>query len=211
MPGWPWSKRARRCPSRRHLLQQPVPVLRKACHEFRSLRRVSSHPPSSALRLRRSEHGQGEGSGRRGGYYRPRHGQSRQPDAAAHRRQADRDGAGPSRPSLLRQQGHPWAAPGSGCLLRAPLRRRPEPGNRSRRHPGLQGRSGESGLGDHQPGRHHPGAEPVLSDPPVRLHHRRRGGAQYPRHPGRGHAARARPCGAALGAETHRIDRQLSF
>ena len=66
-------------------------------------------------------------------------------------------------------------------------------------------------LGDHQPGRHHPGAESVLSDPPVRLHHRRRGGAQHSGHPGRGHAAGAGPCGAALGAEADRIDRQLSL
>ena len=44
--------------------------------------------------------------------------------------------------------------------------------------------SGQSGLGDHQPGRHDPGAQPVLSDPPVRLHHRRRGRAQRPGHAG---------------------------
>ena len=60
----------------------------------------------------------------------------------------------------------------------------PGPGDRGRRHPGVQGRSGQPGLGDHQPGRHDPGAEPVLSDPPVRLHHRRRRGAQRPGRPG---------------------------
>ena len=66
-------------------------------------------------------------------------------------------------------------------------------------------------VGDHQPGRHHPGAQPVLSDPPVRLHHRRRRGAQHPGHAGRGHAARAGPRGAPLGAEADRADRQFSF
>ena len=65
------------------------------------------------------------------------------------------------------------------------------PGDRGRRHPRLEGRPGQPRPGDHQPGRHHPGAEPVLSDPPVRLHHRRRGGAQRCRPtPGRRHAAR---------------------
>jgi alanine-synthesizing transaminase len=34
-------------------------------------------------------------------------------------------------------------------------------------------------LGDYQPWRHHPGAEPVLPDPPVRLHHSRGCGAQH--------------------------------
>ena len=35
------------------------------------------------------------------------------------------------------------------------------------------------------PRRHDPGAQPVLPDPPVRLHHRRRLGAQRAGHPGR--------------------------
>ena len=67
------------------------------------------------------------------------------------------------------------------AYYRAPLRRRAGPGNRGDRHARLEGGAGQPGLGDHQPGRHHPGAEPVLSDPPVRLHHRRRRGASASR------------------------------
>ena len=61
------------------------------------------------------------------------------------------------------------------------------------------------------PGRHHPGAQPVLPDPPVRLHHRRRRGALHPRQAGRGNAARAGSRGAPLGPEADRADRQFSF
>ena len=55
-----------------------------------------------------------------------------------------------------------------------PLRRGAGPGDRGGRDARLEGGAGQPGVGDHQPGRHDPGAQPVLSDPPVRLHHRRR-------------------------------------
>ncbi len=59
------------------------------------------------------------------------------------------------------------------------------------------------------PRRHHPGAEPVLPDPPVRLHHCRRLRPQHPRHAGRGDAARAGPGSAPFGAAADRADREL--
>ena len=86
---------------------------------------------------------------RRRGHHRPRHGQPGQPDAAAHRRQAGRGGAGPAHPPLLGQQGHPRPAPRAGRLLRPPLRRRTGPGDRGRRHARLQGGAGQPRLGDH--------------------------------------------------------------
>ena len=176
---------------------------------IRFVRRVPSHPPPAALRLRRSQHGQGEGSRRRGGHHRPRHGQPGQPDTGAYRGQTDRDGAGPAVAPLFRQQGDSRAAAGAGDILPAPLRCRAGPGNRGGGDAGVEGGFGEFGLGDHQPGRHDPGAEPVLSDPSVRLHHRRRGGAQHSGTAGRGHAAGAGPRGAALGAEADGADRQF--
>ena len=50
-----------------------------------------------------------------------------QPDAAAYRREAGRDGAGPALAPLFRQQGDSRAAPGAGHLLPPPLRRRADP------------------------------------------------------------------------------------
>ena len=168
--------------------QRSVAARRHVWYNSRSIPReppMSSDPSGEFHRIRRLppyvfaevNTAKAKARGGRRGHHRPRHGQSRQPDAAAHRRQAGRGGAGPAHPSLLRQQGHSRTAAGAGRLLPAPLRRRAGPGNRGDRHARLQGGPGEPGLGDHQPGRHDPGAQPVLSDPPVRLHHRRRRGA----------------------------------
>jgi histidinol-phosphate/aromatic aminotransferase/cobyric acid decarboxylase-like protein len=74
------------------------------------------------------------------GHRRPRHGQSRPADAAAHRRQAGRGGAGPAHASLFGVQGHPRPAQGHRRLLRAPLRREARPGERDDRHARLEGR-----------------------------------------------------------------------
>ena len=133
------------------------------------------------------------------------------PDAAAHRRQAGRGGAGPAHASLLGQQGHPRSAARARRLLSAALRRRAGPGDRGDRDAGLQGGAGQPGVGDHHARRHDPGAQPVLSHPPVRLHHRRRRGAFRACHAGRGHAARPGSRGAAFGAEADRPDRQFPF
>ncbi len=46
-----------------------------------------------------------------------------------------------------------------------------DPGDADRRHARLQGRLRQHGAGHHRAGRRHPGAEPDLSDPRVRLHH----------------------------------------
>ena len=62
---------------------------------------------------------------------------------------------------------------------------------------GLEGGAGQSGAGDHRAGRHDPGAEPVLSDPRLRLHHGRRGGAPRADRPGARFPRRAEKGGAA--------------
>src|SRR5216684_3088244 len=62
-------------------------------------------------------------------------------------------------------------------LLRPPVSCRPRSRTRGHRHLGLEGGPRQPGAGDHRPGRHGPGAEPVLSDPCLWLHYGRRRGA----------------------------------
>ena len=59
------------------------------------------------------------------------------------------------------------------------------------------------------PGRHHPGAQPVLPNSSIRFHYCRRRRAQHPGDPGRRHAAGAGPRGAPFGAEADGADRQF--
>ena len=66
--------------------------------------------PRSTRRRRKARGG-------RRGHHRPRHGQSGQPDAAAHRRQAGRGGAGPAHPPLLGAQGIPGLRQALAALL----------------------------------------------------------------------------------------------
>ena len=69
--------------------------------------------------------------------------------------------ADPRTHPLFHQRRHSRPAQSFGRLLPPPLRRVARPGYRSDRDPRLKGRPGEPRLGHHQPGRHHPGAEPV--------------------------------------------------
>ena len=86
---------------------------------------------------------------------------------------------------------HPRPAEGAGGLLPAPLRRR-----RSTRTRevivtlGSQGRPRQPRPGDHRAGRRRARAQPVLSDPQLRLHHRRR---RDPLDPGRARRGILRP------------------
>ena len=135
------------------------------------------HQAPSPLRLQRSQRAEGQGARRRARRDRPRHGQSRRPDPRAHRRQADRGGAEPENPRLFGVARHRRAAPRLRRLLRPPLQCRARSRARGHRHVGLEGGARQSGAGDHRAGRHRAGAEPVLSDPRLRLHHGRRLGA----------------------------------
>ena len=71
-------------------------------------------------------------------------------------------------------QGHSRAAQGAGQLLPAPLRRRCRSRQRSRGDARLEGRARQSRAGDHRAGRRRARAQSELSDPHLRLHHRRR-------------------------------------
>ena len=80
--------------------------------------RVPPHPAPAALCVRRGQPAEGGGAGGRQGHHRSRHGQPRQPDAGAHRREAGRDGARRQDPPLLDLARHPGPAQGLGRLLR---------------------------------------------------------------------------------------------
>ena len=60
-------------------------------------------------------------------------------------------------------------APRAGRLLRAPLRREAQSGHAGHRHAGLEGRLRQHGAGDHRARRRGARAQPVLSDPRLRL------------------------------------------
>ena len=55
-----------------------------------------------------------------------------------------------------------------------------DPETRGHRHARLEGGPRQPRAGDHLAGRHRAGAQPQLSDPSLRLHHRRRLGAPHP-------------------------------
>ena len=82
-------------------------------------------------------------------------------------------------PRLLGVARHPAAAPGDLPLVRAPLRRRVRPGNRSDLDHRLEGRHRSSRARDAGPRRHRARAESQLSDPHLRTGDRGR------RHPAR--------------------------
>ena len=69
-------------------------------------RRLSSHQAPAALCLRRGQPAEGGGARARRRHHRSRHGQSGHADAAAHRRQADRDGRQAAHASLFGVEGH---------------------------------------------------------------------------------------------------------
>ena len=138
------------------------------------VRRFLPHQAPAALRLRRSERDEGGGARGGRGHHRSRHGQSRRAAAAARHREAGRSRAQARRARLFRVEGHSGAAQGAGQLLRPPLRRRARSRERGRRDAGLEGGPRQSRAGDHRAGRRRARAQPELSDPHLRLHHRRR-------------------------------------
>ncbi len=71
-------------------------------------------------------------------------------------------------------QRHPRAAQGAGELLRAPLRGRARSRQRGGGDDGIEGRPRQPRHRDHRAGRRGARAQPELSDPHLRLHHRRR-------------------------------------
>ena len=111
------------------------------------------------------------------GHHRPEHGQSRRADPAAYRREALHRRPARRHPWLLHLARHPAPAPGHLALVPRPLRRADRPGKRSHRHHRLQGRPRAPDAGDPRPWRHHPRAQPELSDPHLRCGDRRRPGA----------------------------------
>ena len=114
----------------------------------------------------------------------------------------------PARARLFGLARHPRPAQGAGRLLRAPLRRRARPRKRDHRHPGLEGGPRQSRPGDHRAGRHRAGAQPQLSDPSLRLHHRRRLGAP---HPGAGQHLAAEFLPALERAVRHTVPKPIAL
>ncbi len=184
----------------------------QSSHERNARKRAAilSDQAAAALCVRRGERDEGGGARRRRRHHRFRHGQPGPPLAAACRGQADRSGAGPEDPSLFQLARHSRAEAGDRGLLRAPLRghARPRPG--SHRHPRLQGGLRQSGDGDHQPGRRGDRPQPVLSDPRLRLHHRRWRAAPRPRRPRYRLHGRDRARGALQRAGAAGRDPELS-
>ena len=167
--------------------------------------RFLPHSPPAALRLRRGERDEGRGPGARRGHHRSWHGQSRRSAAGACDREARRGRPQSASPSLFGVEGHSRPAQGPGRLLCPPIRGRARSRQRGDRHFGLEGGARQSRPGDHRARRRCACAQPLLSDPPVRLHHRRRRDPLDPRrarpgllrHTGaRGplHRAASRPC-----------------
>ncbi len=146
-------------------------------------RRILPHPAPAALRLRRSQRDEGGCAGARRGHRRPRHGQSGWHAAQACHRKAGRGRGQADRPSLLGVEGHSGPAQGPGGLLSAPLRGRARSRPRGDRHARLQGRARQPRPGDHRTWRRRAHPQPQLSDPPFRLHHRRRLDPLHPRRP----------------------------
>ena len=95
------------------------------------------------------------------------------PPDACHR-QAGRGRGQADRAPLFGVEGHPRPAQGPGRLLPAPLRGRARSRPRGDRHAGQQGGPRQPRPGDHRAGRRRADPQPQLSDPPFRLHHRRR-------------------------------------
>src|ERR1700730_39872 len=73
-------------------------------------------------------------------------------------------------------KGIPGLRRGARGLLPGALRWGSGPGNGGDRYARVQGGARQPGFGDHQPGRHDPGAQSVLSNPSIRLYYCRRGG-----------------------------------
>src|SRR3546814_9219915 len=88
-------------------------------------------------------------------------------------------------------EGHSGAPPCAGQLLRPPLRRRTRSRDRGRGDDGVEGRAGEPRDRDHRAGRRGARAEPELSDPYFRLHHRGRDDPQRAHDPRRELLARS--------------------
>ena len=174
---------------------------RRPC--WRHDRRILPHPAPAALCLRRSQCDEGGGTGARRGHCRPRHGQSRRRAAQACHRQAGRSRGQADRAPLFGVEGHSRPAQGPGRLLPAPLRRRARSRPRGDRHAGQQGRPRQPRPGDHRAGRRRADPQPELSDPPLRLHHRRR---RDPLDPGRARTRFLRP--ARTGDALHRAAAQ---
>ena len=110
-------------------------------------------------------------------------------------------------------RGIPGLRKAQAAYYAAPLRRRARSRERDHRHAGLEGRPRQSRAGDHLAGRHRAGAQPELSDPSLRLHHRRRLGAPHPgagRDLARGIPAGARARGAPYRAQADRAGAELS-
>ncbi len=138
------------------------------------VRRLLPHQASAALRFRRGQPAQGQVPGRGHGHHRLRDGQPGHGYAHPYRRQAGRDGPPSAHASVFGVEGHSGAAAGAGGVLCAALRGEARSGDRGDRDAGLEGGAREPRDGDHRAGRRDAGAEPVLPDPPLRLHDRRR-------------------------------------
>ena len=131
--------------------------------EFHRIRRL---PPYVFEQVNRAK-ARGTQCGRR--HHRPRHGQSGPAGAGACHREAQGDDRQAAHRPLFGLEGHRGPAPRAGRLLRPPLRREAQSGHPDRRHARLQGRLRQRGAGDHRAGRRHPGAQPELPDPRLRL------------------------------------------
>ena len=161
--------------------------------------RFLPHPPPAALRLRRSERDEGGGAGAGRGHRRPRHGQSRRRAAAACHRQAVRGRrASPTPTAIRRSRGIPGLRKAQAAITGAASASTLDPDKRSDRHSGLEGGARQPRPGDHRAGRRRARAQPVLPDPHLRLHHRRR---RDPLDPGR---ARRR-------TSSRRLERAMRF
>ena len=138
------------------------------------VRRLLPHQAPAALCHRRGQRHARGGAGGRGGHHRSRHGQPRPAAAAARHREAGRGGAEARCARLFAVEGHPGPAAGAGELLRTAVRGRRRSRDRGRGDDGVEGGAGQPRHRDHRAGRRRAGAQPVVSDPHLRLHHRRR-------------------------------------
>ena len=174
--------------------------------EFHRIRRLPPYVFAEVNTAKAKARGAG------GGHHRPGHGQPRQPDPAAYRRQAGRDGAGPAHRTAIPSA---RASPGLRRALAGYYQRRfdvkldPETEV-------VATLGSKEGLANLASAITSPGDTILVPNPSYPIHQFGfiiAGAAvrSMPGHAGRGHAAGAGPRGAAFGAEADRADRQLPF
>ena len=180
-------RRDRICARARKCLQHPGGTVAAALfwNPYGHGRRVLPHEAPAALCHRRSKRDAGRSTHRGAGHHRPWHGQPRSAATPARDRHAVRGRAEAVSARLFGLGRHSRRAQGAGQLLCPALRGRARSRYRSGDDDGLEGGARQPRHRDHRSGRRGAGAEPELSDPHLRLHHRRGDDPLGADHPGR--------------------------